>query len=113
MIDAQQPFEPLMCRRLQQLRFQAAQPDAVPHQIDDIAHPDLFYEIGRGDIGGNPLQDHVIIGLVLAIDQRPRPEQRPARRTGGRRRRRERRAGCSESGGWGRRDRGHPRGRGD
>ncbi len=76
--------EPLMRRLVQQLRFQAAQPDAVPHQIDHIAHPDLFHEIGGGDIGGNPLQDHVVIGFVLAVDQRPRPEQRPAGRAGGR-----------------------------
>src|SRR5215470_13151296 len=80
----QQPFDPLICVRLQQLRFEAAQPDAVPHQIGDVAHPDVFHEIGGGDIGGNPLQDHVVIGPVLSVDQRPRPEQRQARRAGGR-----------------------------
>src|SRR5260370_1306114 len=40
--------------------------------------------IGAGDMGGNPLQDHVVIGFVLAVDQRPRPEQRAAGRAGGR-----------------------------
>ena len=66
----------LVRRRRQELRLEAAQPQRLPGEVDDVAHPDLLKNVGRREHARHAGAQVVVGGGVLARDQRGGREER-------------------------------------